>query len=116
MSLGRLPEHEQHILDEIERSLRRDRRLNRLMRGRRARRGPDWKRVAGRITRCEPRGRTVALLVAVSAALMVTGVVTAAPWAIWVFVTVWPVTLFAAFRLLSRWSGEAGGGGPRRRR
>lgn len=82
MALGRLPEHEQHILDEIERSLRRDRRLNRLMRGRRARRGPDWKRVAGRITRCEPRGRTVALLVAVSAALMVTGVVTAAPWAI----------------------------------
>ncbi|MGA5438365.1 hypothetical protein ACPCKW_02315 [Streptomyces griseoincarnatus] len=47
-----------NILDEIERSLRRDRRLNRLLRGRRARRGPDPKRFAAR---CDPRGRTVAL-------------------------------------------------------
>ncbi|MFD8164855.1 DUF3040 domain-containing protein [Streptomyces cellulosae] len=46
MSLGRLPEHEQHILDEIERSLRRDRRLNRLMRGSRDRPGPQHMRIA----------------------------------------------------------------------
>ncbi|GHE42611.1 DUF3040 domain-containing protein [Streptomyces thermocarboxydus] len=108
MSLGRLPEHEQHILDEIERSLRRDRRLNRLLRGRRARRGPDLKRFAARMTRRGPRGRTVALLVVLSVALMVTGLVTAAPWAIWTFAVVWPVVVFMGFRLLSRWSGDAG--------
>ncbi|MEV3954078.1 DUF3040 domain-containing protein [Streptomyces albogriseolus] len=112
MSPGRLPEHEQHILDEIERSLRRDRRLNRLLRAGRARRGPDPKRFAARVARCAPRGRTVALLVVVSVALMVTGLVTRAPWAIWAFATVWPVAVFLGFRLLSRWSGDAGPGGP----
>ncbi|MEU1266377.1 DUF3040 domain-containing protein [Streptomyces cellulosae] len=108
MSLGRLPEHEQHILDEIERSLRRDRRLNRLMRGRRTRRGPGLRRLAARVTRRAPRGRTVALLAVVAVALMVTGLVTAAPWAIWTFAVVWPVVVFMGFRLLSRWSGDAG--------
>ncbi|CAL9394717.1 hypothetical protein C1708_06835 [Streptomyces sp. DH-12] len=106
MSLGRLPEHEQHVLDEIERSLRRDRRLNRLLRRHRVRRGPDLKRFLGRVARCNPRGRTVALLLAVSVAVMVTGIVTSAPWALWTFAAVWPVTLFAAFRLLCRWSGD----------
>ncbi|WPP32875.1 hypothetical protein [Streptomyces sp. CL7] len=109
MSPGRLPE--QHILDEIERSLRRDRRLNRLLRAGRARRGPDPRRFAARVARA-PRGRTVALLVAVSVALMVTGLVTGAPWAIWTFATVWPVAVFLGFRLLSRWSGDGGPGGP----
>ncbi|MGA5370283.1 DUF3040 domain-containing protein [Streptomyces griseoincarnatus] len=108
MSLGRLPEHEQHILDEIERSLRRDRRLNRLLRGRRARRGPDPQRFAARVARCDPRGRTVALLTVVSVALMVTGLVTSAPWAIWTFAVLWPVVVFLGFRLLSRWSGSGG--------
>ncbi|MCA2201398.1 DUF3040 domain-containing protein [Streptomyces griseoincarnatus] len=108
MSLGRLPEHEQHILDEIERSLRRDRRLNRLLRGRRDRRGPDPKRFAARVARCDPRGRTVALLTVVSVALMVTGLVTSAPWAIWAFAVLWPVVVFLGFRLLSRWSGSGG--------
>ncbi|ALV52935.1 MULTISPECIES: DUF3040 domain-containing protein [Actinomycetes] len=107
MSLGRLPEHEQHILDEIERSLRRDRRLNRLLRGRQARRsGP--KRFAARVARCDPRGRTVALLTLAAVALMVTGLVTSAPWAIWTFAVVWPVVVFLGFRLLSRWSGDGG--------
>ncbi|MEU0286530.1 DUF3040 domain-containing protein [Streptomyces sp. NPDC052492] len=106
MSIGRLPEHEQNILDEIERSLRRDRRLDRLLRGQRARRRPDVKRLLGRPATCRPRGRTVALLVAVSVALVVTGIVTSAPWALWTFAAVWPVTLFATFRLLCRWSGS----------
>jgi fatty acid desaturase len=85
VSLGRLPEHEQHILDEIERSLRRD-----------------------RLARCAPRGRTVALLTLAAVALMVTGLVTSAPWAIWTFAVVWPVVVFLGFRLLSRWSGDGG--------
>ncbi|MBT3162656.1 DUF3040 domain-containing protein [Streptomyces sp. Vc74B-19] len=104
MSIGRLPEHEQNILDEIERSLRRDRRLKRLLRGQRARRRPDLKRLLGRLATWSPRGRTVALLVAVSVALVVTGIVTSAPWALWTFAAVWPVTLFATFRLLCGWS------------
>jgi hypothetical protein len=109
VSLGRLPEHEQHILDEIERSLRRDRRLNRLMRGRRTRRGPGLRRLAARVARrAAPRGRTVALLAVVAVALMVTGLLTAAPWAIWTFAVVWPVVVFMGFRLLARWSGDAG--------
>ncbi|MBT3152187.1 DUF3040 domain-containing protein [Streptomyces sp. CHD11] len=105
MSLGRLPEHEQHILDEIERSLRRDRRLDRRLRTFRVRGGPGARRLPARIASCRPRGWTVAALLAVSVTLMVTGIVTSAPWAIWPFAVVWPLTLFAAFRLLCRWSG-----------
>ncbi|MEZ3179061.1 DUF3040 domain-containing protein [Streptomyces pimonensis] len=105
MSIGRLPEHEQHILDEIERTLRRDRRLDRRLRTLRLRRGPDLTRPLVRIASCRPHGRTVAVLLAVSVALMVTGIVTSAPGAIWAFAAVWPPTLFAAFRLLCRWSG-----------
>ncbi|MER6623838.1 DUF3040 domain-containing protein [Streptomyces sp. NPDC000931] len=105
MSIGRLPDHEQHILDEIERALGRDRRLARRLRTLRVRRGPDVTRLTARIASWRPRGRTVAFLLAVSVALMVTGVVTSAPWAIWAFAAVWPPTLFAAFRLLCRWSG-----------
>jgi hypothetical protein len=105
VSIGRLPDHEQHVLDEIERALSRDRRLARRLRTPRARRGPDVTRLLARIASCRPRGRTVAVLLAVSVALMVTGIVTSAPWAIWAFAAVWPPTLFAAFRLLCRWSG-----------
>lgn len=105
MSIGRLPDHEQHILDEIERALSRDRRLARRLRTLRVRRGPDVTRLPARITSYRPRGRTVAVLLAVSVALMVTGIVTSAPWAIWAFAAVWPPTLFAVFRLLCRWSG-----------
>lgn len=105
MSIGRLPEHEQHILDEIERTLRRDRRLDRRLRTLRVRRGPDVTRLLARVASCRPRGWTVAALLAVSVTLMVTGIVTSAPWAIWCFAAVWPLTLFAGFRLLCRWSG-----------
>ncbi|MFI2380341.1 DUF3040 domain-containing protein [Streptomyces sp. NPDC018964] len=105
MSIGRLPDHEQRVLDEIERALSRDRRPARRLRTLRVRRGPDVTRPPARIASCRPRGRTVAVLLAVSVALMVIGVVTSAPWAIWVFAAVWPPTLFAAFRLLCRWSG-----------
>lgn len=105
MSIGRLPDHEQHILDEIERTLRRDRRLDRRLRTLKVRRGPDAPRLLRRVAAYRPRGWTVAALLAVSVTLMVTGIVTSAPWAIWAFAAVWPGTLFAAFRLLCRWSG-----------
>lgn len=105
MSISRLPEHEQRILDEIERTLRHDRRLDRRLRTLRIRRGPDLTRLLRRVAGYRPRGWTVAGLLAVSVTLMVTGIVTSAPWAIWAFAAVWPLTLFAAFRLLCRWSG-----------
>ncbi|AZM59239.1 MULTISPECIES: DUF3040 domain-containing protein [unclassified Streptomyces] len=105
MSIGRLPEHEQHILDEIERTLRRDRRLDRRLRTLTMRRGPDITRPLRRAAGYRPRRWTVAALLTVAVALMVTGIMTSAPWAIWAFAGVWPVALFAAFRLLCRWSG-----------
>ncbi|MFI2640921.1 DUF3040 domain-containing protein [Streptomyces sp. NPDC018610] len=101
MSTSRLPEHEQRILDEIERALSRDRRLARRLRTvRRRRRRPDLSRVAG----YAPRPWTVAVLLAASVALMTAGVVTSRAGVIWAFAAVWPVALFAGFRLLCRWS------------
>ncbi|MFG3074483.1 DUF3040 domain-containing protein [Streptomyces sp. NPDC048225] len=100
MSIGRLPDHEQRILDEIERALRLDRRLDRRLRTLRVRRCPDPARPAAH----RPRAVTVLLLLAVSVTLMVLGIVSSAPGVIWAFAGVWPVTLFAAFRLLCRWT------------
>lgn len=100
MATERLPDHEQRILDEVERALRRDRRLDRRMRTGRLRRRPDLSRV----THYRPRVLTVGLLLAVSITLMVTGIVTSRPAVIWAFAAVWPVALFAAFRLLCRWT------------
>ncbi|MFD7466454.1 DUF3040 domain-containing protein [Streptomyces tendae] len=101
MSIGRLPDHEQRILDEVERALSRDRRLDRRLRTLRLRRRPDPTRLAA----YRPRTVTVLLLLAVSVTLMVVGIVTSAPGVIWAFAGVWPVTLFAVFRLLCRWTG-----------
>ncbi|MFF8593383.1 DUF3040 domain-containing protein [Streptomyces sp. NPDC015220] len=99
MSTNRLPEHEQRILDEIERALSRDRRLVRRLRTvRRRRRGPDLSRVAA----YAPRPWTVVVLLAVAAALLTAGAVTSRPGVIWAFAAVWPLTLYAAFRLLCR--------------
>jgi hypothetical protein len=100
VTTGRLPDHEQRILDEIERALRRDRRLDRRLRTLRPRRRPDLTRVAA----YRPRLRTVVALLALSVALMVAGIVTSEPGVIWAFAAVWPVTLFAVFRLLCRWA------------
>ncbi|MEU6099306.1 DUF3040 domain-containing protein [Streptomyces flaveolus] len=100
MTIDRLPDHEQRILDEVERALRRDRRLDRRLRTLRLRRGPDLTRLAS----YRPRTLTVALLLALSVTLMVTGIATSEPSVIWAFAVVWPPTLFAAFRLLCRWS------------
>ncbi|MFJ8544730.1 DUF3040 domain-containing protein [Streptomyces sp. NPDC093586] len=100
MTIGRLPDHEQRILDEVERALRRDRRLDRRMRTFRLSRRPDLTRVAA----YRPRALTVLLLLVLSVTLMVTGVVTSDPGVIWAFAAVWPGTLFAVFRLLCRWS------------
>ncbi|MGV9910267.1 DUF3040 domain-containing protein [Streptomyces tendae] len=100
MSIGRLPDHEQRILDEVERALSRDRRLDRRLRTLRLRRRPDPTRLAA----YRPRTVTVLLLLAVSVTLMVVGIVTSAPGVIWAFAGVWPVALFAVFRLLCRWT------------
>ncbi|MET9773699.1 DUF3040 domain-containing protein [Streptomyces sp. NPDC006367] len=101
MSIDRLPDHEQRILDEVERALRRDRRLDRQLRTFRTGRRPDLTRVAA----YRPRTLTVLLLLALSVTLMVTGIVTSEPGVIWAFAAAWPPTLFAVFRLLCRWSG-----------
>lgn len=99
MSTSRLPDHEQRILDEMERALRRDRRLDRRLRTLgRSRRRPDF----SRLTSYAPRPWTVVVLVAVSVALMTAGIVTSAPGVIWAFAAVWPLALFSAFRLLCR--------------
>ncbi|MDQ0764847.1 DUF3040 domain-containing protein [Streptomyces canus] len=100
MTTGRLPDHEQRILDEVERALRRDRRLDRRLRTGRLRRRPDLSRV----THYRPRVLTVVLLLAVSIALLVTGIVTSRPAVIWTFAAIWPLTLFAVFRLVCRWT------------
>ncbi|AOW89761.1 MULTISPECIES: DUF3040 domain-containing protein [Streptomyces] len=100
MSIGRLPDHEQRILDEVERALRRDRRLDRRLRTLRLARRPDLTRVAA----YRPRTPTVLLLLALAVALMVAGIVTSEPGVLWSFAAVWPVTLFAVFRLLCRWT------------
>lgn len=100
MSTGPLPDHEQRVLDEMERALSRDRRLQRRLRTLDRRRGPALARVLCRT----PRPRTVAVLLAVSVGLMVAGITTSEPVVILAFATLWPVSLFAAFRLLCRWS------------
>jgi hypothetical protein len=100
VSTNRLSDHEQRILDEIERALSRDRRLTRRLRTARLRRCPDLSRAARRT----PRPWTVAVLLVVALALMTAGALTSEPGVIWAFAAVWPAALFAAFRLLCGWS------------
>ncbi|MFC8432858.1 DUF3040 domain-containing protein [Streptomyces sp. NPDC057253] len=100
MATGRLPDHEQRILDEVERALRRDRRLDRRLRTHRLRRCPDLSRV----THYRPHVMTVGLLLTVAITLLVLGIVTARPAVIWSFAAVWPLALFASFRLVCRWT------------
>ncbi|MGW0820285.1 DUF3040 domain-containing protein [Streptomyces sp. NPDC002845] len=100
MTTGRLPAHEQRILDELEASLRRDRRLDRQLRTLRPRRRPNLAPIAA----YRPRGLTVALWLALSVTLMVAGILTSEPAVIWAFAAVWPLTLYGLFRLLCRWS------------
>jgi ferric-dicitrate binding protein FerR (iron transport regulator) len=101
MATGRLPDHEQRILQEMERALRRDRRLARRLR-RLSR--PNRRTRMSRLVSCTSRPWSVALLLAVSTAFMVAGIVTSQPGVIWAFAAVWPLTLYAAFRLLCRWT------------
>ncbi|MFF9622852.1 DUF3040 domain-containing protein [Streptomyces griseosporeus] len=100
MTTGRLPDHEQRILDEMERELSQDRRLDRKLRTLDRQPVPVLRRVAS----YTPRPGTVAVLGAASVGLMVAGTVTSEPAVIWAFAGVWPVTLYSAFRLLCRWS------------
>ncbi|MGW0288359.1 DUF3040 domain-containing protein [Streptomyces tuirus] len=106
MSIGRLPDHEQRILDEMERALRRNRRLDRRLRTLRLSRLPDPARGIARLAAYRPRVWTVAILLTVSVALLVTGIITARPAVIWAFAAVWPLTLFAGFRLMRRRTGD----------
>ncbi|MCH5670303.1 DUF3040 domain-containing protein [Streptomyces gilvus] len=98
MSTSRLPDHEQRALDEMERALSRDRRLERRLRTFRPSRRPDLARLAAH----RPRLWTVAFLLLVSIGLMVAGIVTSEPAVIWAFAGVWPAALFVSFRLLCR--------------
>ncbi|MGX1274191.1 DUF3040 domain-containing protein [Streptomyces phaeoluteigriseus] len=91
MAASRLSDQEQRALEEIERALSRDRRLDQRLRTF----SPPPRR---------PRVRTAAALLAVSVTLMVTGIVTSEPGVIWAFAAVWPVTLLTVFRLLCRWT------------
>jgi len=100
VATGRLPDHEQRILDEVERALRRDRRLDRRLRTHRLRRCPDLSRV----THYRPHVMTVGLLLTAAITLLVLGIVTSRPAVIWSFAAVWPLALFAAFRLVCRWT------------
>ncbi|MFH8798722.1 DUF3040 domain-containing protein [Streptomyces sp. NPDC017936] len=98
MTTGRLSDDERRILAEMERALRRDRRLDRRLRTLR------WRPGVSRLASYTPRAWTVAQLLAVSVGLMVAGIATSAPAVIWAFAAVWPLTLYAAFRLLCRWT------------
>lgn len=102
MTIGRLPDHEQRILEQLEADLRRDRRLDRQMRTLqlKRRRRPNLAPIAA----YRPHPVTVAFGLATSIILMVTGIRTSEPGVIWAFALVWPVTLYAVFRLLCRWS------------
>ncbi|MFD7712544.1 DUF3040 domain-containing protein [Streptomyces sp. NPDC059785] len=102
MTTSRLPDHEQRILDEMERVLRRDRRLDRRLRTLR----PGWRPDLSRVASYEPRLSSVALLLAVSVTLLVVGLATSDVGAIWAFAAVWPFALFGVVRLLCcRWPG-----------
>ncbi|GGZ32489.1 DUF3040 domain-containing protein [Streptomyces poonensis] len=104
MTIGRLPHHEQRILDEMEAELRRDRRLDRQLRTLRLKRR---RSLLAPVAAYRPHPVTVAFCLAVSIVLMVTGIRTSEPGVIWAFALMWPVTLYAVFRLLCRWSEPA---------
>ncbi|MFE7648981.1 DUF3040 domain-containing protein [Streptomyces phaeoluteigriseus] len=89
MAGSRLAVQEQRDLEEIERALSRDRRLDRRLR-------------TFSLPPRRPRVRTTMSLLALSVTLTVTGIVTSEPGVIPAFAVVWPVTLCTLFRLLCR--------------
>ncbi|MEU2280703.1 DUF3040 domain-containing protein [Streptomyces sp. NPDC013178] len=98
MTTGRLSDDERRVLAEMERALRRDRRLDKRLRT------LQWHPRLSGAASWTPRPWTVVLLLAVSVGLTVAGIITSAPAVIWTFAAVWPPTLYAAFRLLCRWT------------
>ncbi|MGW7210831.1 DUF3040 domain-containing protein [Streptomyces sp. NPDC054837] len=96
------PNHfaELHNLDVLERALRRDRRLERRM----GRLGRCRRPVLARVAHYRPHPWTVAVLLAISVGLVAAGIDTSEPAVIWAFAALWPVTLYAAFRLLCGWT------------
>ncbi|MER6532295.1 DUF3040 domain-containing protein [Streptomyces sp. 900105755] len=89
-----LSPHERLALWGIEAGLRQDRRLARRMR--RPGPGPAWLPLS------------VAALTCASLLLLVTGILTSAPAALWSFAALWPVTVLLAFRMLRRSADDAG--------
>lgn len=104
MATGRLPEHEQRILDQMEEELRGDRRFSRRLRklGVRRRLGLTFLTRLTRPADHRPRTGTVVFSVLVSVSLLVAGICTSEPAVIWAFAGVWPLTLFGVLRLLRR--------------
>ncbi|MEU9916220.1 DUF3040 domain-containing protein [Streptomyces sp. NPDC051001] len=100
MTTGPLHDDERHKLDEMERALRRDRRLERRMRRLGRRRRP----LLARIAHYRPHPWTVAVLLVISVGLVAAGIATSEPAVIWAFAALWPVTLYAGFRLLRGWT------------
>jgi hypothetical protein len=95
---ARLSERERRILDEIEGALRADEPLDRsLSTMRHHQRGPG-------VTRLGVSKAGVALLGALTAALLVLAVATGAPALIWAFAAVWVLTLVCLMRLVIRWA------------
>ncbi len=100
MTTGPLHDDERHQLDEMERALRRDRRLARRMRRLGRRRRP----LLSRVAHYRPHPWTVAVLMVISVGLVAAGIDTSEPAVIWAFAALWPVTLYSAFRLLCGWT------------
>jgi hypothetical protein len=112
MAKGRLSEHEQRILDEMEAALDRDHRLNRRLRTVRlaCRLRAGW--AAATVT----RGLILAMTTLASLILLVVAASTSNPGVIWAFVATWSVLLLGARGVLRRRSARKGGGASRPRR
>ncbi|MFI6345454.1 DUF3040 domain-containing protein [Streptomyces sp. NPDC050560] len=98
MATGRLPDHEQRILDEMEEVLRHDRDLNRRTRTTRAR----WRLREG--WEAAEWGRNLFLLLTsvAAAVLLVAGIQTQEPGAIWAFAATWPFAVLGGVVLVRR--------------
>lgn len=106
MEEARLSQRERRILAEIENDLRKDEPLDRRLRT--MRRGTPLPKDVARGVRGGVRrhrsGLGVALLGALTLALLVLAVATEAPALIWAFAAVWVLTLCCLLRLVIRWS------------
>ncbi len=89
MAAGRLPEHEQRILDEMEAALDRDHQLHRRLRSVRV----GYRLHTAWAATSVPRGFLVALTALASLILLVVGACTSSPGVIWAFAATWSCAL-----------------------